>query len=90
MGCTPHTSSPNKDGKPTGWLSGDNRAISDLYNLLPAHARAEARRHARVLRALNPWHHRRDDPGATTSRYRTTSRLFQVWRERAHLRVRTA
>ena len=24
-----------KDGKPTGWLSGDNRAITDLYDLLP-------------------------------------------------------
>jgi predicted amidohydrolase YtcJ len=23
------------DGKPTGWLTGDNRAISDLFNLLP-------------------------------------------------------
>jgi predicted amidohydrolase YtcJ len=25
----------NQDGEPTGWLTGDNRAISDLYNLLP-------------------------------------------------------
>ena len=23
------------DGKPSGWLSGDNRAISDIFNLLP-------------------------------------------------------
>ena len=25
----------DKDGKPTGWLTGDNRAISDLFDLLP-------------------------------------------------------
>ena len=23
------------DGKPTGWVTGDNRAISDLFDLLP-------------------------------------------------------
>ena len=25
----------DKDGAPTGWLSGDNRAISELFDLLP-------------------------------------------------------
>ncbi len=37
-------------GQPTGWLTGDNRAISDLFNLLPRpDVRAEGRGHAGVL-----------------------------------------
>jgi len=42
------------DGKPTGWLSGDNRAISDLFNLLPRPTFAQKLAGTRAFfRALN-------------------------------------
>jgi len=42
------------DGKPIGWLSGDNRAISDLFNLLPRPTFAQKLAGTRAFfRALN-------------------------------------
>ena len=44
----------DKDGKPTGWLAGDNRAISDLFNLLPRPTFAQKLEGTRAFfRALN-------------------------------------
>ena len=42
------------DGKPTGWLTGDNRAISDLFDLLPRPTFAQKVAGTRAFfRALN-------------------------------------
>ena len=42
------------DGKPTGWISGDNRTISDLFNLLPRPSFAQQVAGTRAFfRALN-------------------------------------
>ena len=50
------------DGKPTGWLTGDNRTISDLFDLLPrpsfAQKVAGTRAFFRALNGARP--HRRD------------------------------
>ena len=47
-------SSSDKDGKPTGWLTGDNRAISDLFDLLPRPTFAQKVEGTRAFfRALN-------------------------------------
>ena len=54
-------SRPDADGKPTGWISGDNRTISDVFNLLPRPSFAQQVAGTRAFfRALNgARHHRR-------------------------------
>jgi predicted amidohydrolase YtcJ len=79
------------DGKPTGWISGDNRTISDVYNLLPRPSFEQQVAGTRAFfRALNGFGITGVlDPGGynmPVSEYRA---LFQVWRDRA-LTVRVA
>ena len=81
----------DKDGKPTGWLSGDNRAISDLYNLLPRPTLAQKLEGTRAFfRALNAMGITGvSDPGGYNIEIPDYQPLFQVWRERGlTLRVR--
>ena len=73
----------DKDGKPTGWLSGDNRTITDLYNLLPRANPSQRVEGTRAFfRALNAMGITGVlDPGGynlTIADYQT---LFQLWRE---------
>ena len=81
----------DKDGKPTGWLSGDNRTITDLYNLLPRANPSQRIEGTRAFfRALNAMGITGVlDPGGynlTIADYQT---LFQLWREHGlTLRVR--
>ena len=81
----------SSDGKPTGWISGDNRTISDVYNLLPRPSFEQQVAGTRAFfRALNGFGITGVlDPGGynmPVSEYRA---LFQVWRDRA-LTVRVA
>src|SRR6267378_402963 len=81
----------DKDGKPTGWLSGDNRAISDLYNLLPRPTLAQKLEGTReFFRALNAMGITGvSDPGGYNIEVPDYQPLFQVWREHGlTLRVR--
>src|SRR6267378_555334 len=81
----------DKDGKPTGWLSGDNRAISDLYNLLPRPTLAQKLGGTRAFfRALNAMGITGvSDPGGYNLEIPDYQPLFQVWREHGlTLRVR--
>src|SRR6266850_924771 len=81
----------DKDGKPTGWLSGDNRAISDLYNLLPRPTLAQKLEGTRAFfRALNAMGITGvSDPGGYNIEIPDYQPLFQVWREHGlTLRVR--
>ena len=74
----------DKDGQPTGWLSGDNRAISDLYNLLPRPTFAQKIEGTRAFfRALNSMGLTGVvDPGGYNLAISDYQPLFQVWRER--------
>ncbi len=81
----------DKDGQPTGWLAGDNRAISDLFNLLPRPTFAQmlegTRAFFRVLNAMGITGV--NDPGGYNLESPDYQPLLQVWRERAlTLRVR--
>jgi len=81
----------DKDGKPTGWLAGDNRAISDLYNLLPRPTFAQKLEGTRAFfRALNAMGITGvSDPGGYNIEIPDYQPLFQVWREHGlTLRVR--
>ncbi len=71
-------------GKPTGWLAGDNRAISDLFNLLPRPTFAQKLEGTRVFfRALNAMGITGvSDPGGYNLEIPDYQPLFQVWRER--------
>ena len=79
------------DGKPTGWISGDNRTISDVYNLLPrpsfAQQVAGTRAFFRRLNGLGITGVL--DPGGYNMPVSEYQALFQVWRDRA-LTVRVA
>jgi predicted amidohydrolase YtcJ len=78
-------------GKPTGWLSGDNRAISDLFNLLPRPTFAQKVQGTRAFfRALNAMGVTGvSDPGGYNIESPDYQPLFQVWREHGlTLRVR--
>jgi predicted amidohydrolase YtcJ len=79
------------DGKPTGWISGDNRSISDVFNLLPrpsfAQQVAGTRAFFRALNALGVTGV--VDPGGYNMPIEQYRPLFQVWRDRA-LTVRVA
>ena len=71
--------------KPTGWLSGDNRSISDLFNLLPAPSFAQrlggTRKFFRALNAMGITGV--SDPGGYNIEISDYEPLFQLWRERA-------
>ena len=71
------------DGKATGWLAGDNRAISDLFNLLPRPTLAQQRAGTRAfLRALNRMGITGVlDPGGYNIEIADYQALFEIWRE---------
>ena len=79
------------DGSPTGWISGDNRTISDVFNLLPRPSFAQQVAGTRAFfRALNGLGITGVlDPGGYNMPIEEYRPLFQVWRERA-LTVRVA
>ena len=79
------------DGRPTGWLAGDNRAISDLFDLLPRPTFAQKVEGTRAFfGALNAMGITGvSDPGGYNLAIEDYQPLFQVWRERGlTLRVR--
>jgi predicted amidohydrolase YtcJ len=81
----------DRDGRPTGWLAGDNRAISDLFNLLPRPTLAQKLEGTRAFfRALNAMGITGvNDPGGYNLEIPDYQPLFQVWREHGlTLRVR--
>ena len=79
------------DGKPNGWVSGDNRAISDLFNLLPrptfAQQVAGTKAFFRKLNSLGITGVL--DPGGYNMPIEEYRPLFQLWRDRA-LTIRVA
>ena len=79
------------DGEPTGWISGDNRTISDVFNLLPRPSFAQQVAGTRAFfRALNSLGITGVlDPGGYNMPIEEYRPLFQVWRDRA-LTVRVA
>ena len=83
---SPRASPPSsdKDGRPTGWLTGDNRAISDLFDLLPRPTYAQKVDGTRAFfRALNAVGVTGViDPGGYNLSIPDYQPLFQVWRER--------
>ncbi|HEX9397658.1 MAG TPA: amidohydrolase [Burkholderiales bacterium] len=81
----------DSEGKPTGWLAGDNRAISDLFTLLPRPTYAQKLEGTRAFfRALNAMGITGvSDPGGYNLEIPDYQPLFQVWRERGlSVRVR--
>ena len=81
----------DKAGKPTGWLSGDTRTITDVYNRLPVANLAQrmvgTRAFFRDLNALGVTGVL--DPGGYNLAIADYQALFQLWRERGlTLRVR--
>jgi predicted amidohydrolase YtcJ len=81
----------DKDGKPTGWLTGDNRAISDLFDLLPRPTFAQQVQGTRAFfRALSAVGLTGViDPGGYNLPVADYEPLFAVWREHGlTLRVR--
>jgi predicted amidohydrolase YtcJ len=78
-------------GQPTGWLTGDNRAISDLFDLLPRPSDAQKVEGTRAFfRALNAVGITGVmDPGGYNLSIPDYQPLFRVWREHGlTLRVR--
>ena len=79
------------DGKPSGWLSGDNRSVSDLFNLLPRpnfdQQVAGTRAFFRTLNGLGITGVL--DPGGYNMPIEDYRPLFHLWRERG-LTVRVA
>lgn len=85
------TAERDKDGAPTGWLTGDNRAISDLFDLLPrpdfTQKVAGTKAFFRTLNAMGLTGV--IDPGGYNLSIPDYQPLFEVWREHAlTLRVR--
>ena len=79
------------NGRPSGWLAGDNRAISDLFNLLPkptyAQKLAGTRAFFRTLNSMGVTGVL--DPGGYNIEEDDYQPLFQLWRDNAlTLRVR--
>ncbi len=74
----------DKDSKPTGWLAGDNRAISDLFNRLPRPTFAQKLEGTRAFfRTLNAMGITGvSDPGGYNIEIADYEPLFQIWRER--------
>ena len=79
------------DGRPTGWLSGDNRSISDVFDRLPRPSLAQQIAGTRAFfRALNSLGVTGViDPGGYNLPVDAYRALFEVWRDRA-LTVRVA
>jgi predicted amidohydrolase YtcJ len=73
----------DKGGKPTGWLSGDNRAISDLFNLLPRPTASQKIEGTKAFfRALNAMGLTGVlDPGGYNLAIEDYQPLLQIWRE---------
>jgi predicted amidohydrolase YtcJ len=73
------------DGRPTGWLSGDNRTISDLFDRLPRPAPAEQIAGTRAFfRALNAVGITGViDPGGYNLPIEAYQAVLQVWRDNA-------
>jgi predicted amidohydrolase YtcJ len=73
------------EGKPTGWISADNRSISDLFDKLPRPTLAEqvagTRAFFRTLNSLGITGVL--DPGGYNMPIQDYRALFQVWRDRA-------
>lgn len=73
------------NGRPSGWLAGDNRAISDLFNLLPrptyAQKLAGTRAFFRTLNSMGVTGVL--DPGGYNIEEDDYQPLFQLWRENA-------
>ena len=85
------TNERDKEGRPTGWLAGDNRAISDLFNLLPRPTYAQKLAGTRAFfRALNAMGITGvSDPGGYNIEADDYKPLLQLWREQGlTLRVR--
>jgi predicted amidohydrolase YtcJ len=81
----------DQNGHPTGWITGDARAISDLFDLLPRPSFAEKIDGTRAFfRALNSVGLTGVlDPGGYNLPVRDYQPLFQIWRDRKlTLRVR--
>ncbi|MEI8150986.1 MAG: amidohydrolase [Hyphomicrobiales bacterium] len=78
------TAEQGRDGKPSGWLTGDNRAISDLFDLLPRPNAAQKIEGTRAFfRALNAVGVTGvSDPGGYNLSIPEYEPLFQLWRER--------
>ena len=79
------------NGNPTGWLAGDNRAISDLFNLLPRPTAEQKLAGTRAFfRALNAMGITGvSDPGGYNIEIDDYQPLFHLWREHGlTLRVR--
>lgn len=79
------------DGTPTGWMTGDNRTISDVFNLLPRPTFAQQVAGTRAFfRSLNSFGITGVlDPGGYNMPIEEYRPLFQVWRDRA-MTVRVA
>ena len=75
----------NSAGQPTGWLTGNNRAISELFDLLPRPTFQQKVEGTRAFfRALNSLGVTGViDPGGYNLAISDYQPLFQVWRERA-------
>jgi predicted amidohydrolase YtcJ len=73
----------DREGKPTGWLIGDARAISDLFNLLPRPTFAQKVEGTRAFfRALNAVGLTGViDPGGYNLSIPDYQPLFEVWRD---------
>lgn len=85
------TQERDSEGRPTGWLAGDNRAISDLFNLLPRPTHEQKLAGTRAFfRALNAMGITGvSDPGGYNIEAEDYQPLLQLWRERGlTLRVR--
>jgi predicted amidohydrolase YtcJ len=79
------------DGTPTGWLSGDNRAISELFDLLPRPSDEQKLTGTRAFfRALNAMGVTGiNDPGGYNLDIEDYQPVLQLWREQGlTLRVR--
>jgi predicted amidohydrolase YtcJ len=79
------------DGTPTGWLSGDNRAISELFDLLPRPSDEQKLTGTRAFfRALNAMGITGiNDPGGYNLVIEDYQPVLQLWREQGlTLRVR--
>ena len=72
----------DQEGKPTGWLAGDNRTVSDLFNLLPAPSFAQRLDGTRAFfRALNAMGITGvSDPGGYNIEIADYQPLFELWR----------
>ena len=72
------------DGRPSGWVSADNRSISDLFDRLPRPSLAQQVAGTRAFfRTLNVGITGVLDPGGYNMPIEAYQALFAVWRDRA-------